>query len=813
MNNYKLSENFDFNSRVAREAGQSEKQVKSTLELLASGNTIPFIARYRKEQTGGLDENVILDISERYESLKKLVGRKEEVLNSIAEQGKMTDELFARISACDKLQAVDDIYLPFRPKKRTRATIARELGLAPLAELIASGKSPDGTVEQCAAPFVDVQKGVATVSEAIEKACDIIAEDISDNADFRAVVRDYFKKKGILRSQKKVKRGAAKDKADEPAAAVEESHQQKNNKSVPGDYEIYLDYREPVCRIPPHRVLAINRGESEEHLTVKIEFESSEELNAMARKFFVKNEKGIFAEAHSSAVEDGLKRLVIPSISNEIRNDLTQTAEKHAIRIFAENLGSLLMQPPITGKVIMGLDPGFRAGTKVAVIDANGKLLDHIAVYPHPPQNDAERAKKVLCALIKKHGVEVIAIGNGTASRETETLVAEMIREYSLQSKYAIVSEAGASVYSASKVANYEFPDLDVLIRSAISIARRVLDPLSELVKVDPKSIGVGEYQHDVDQKELSGSLDFVVTSCVNRVGVNLNTASFSLLKYISGLNESQAVSIVKYREENGAFASRSAFKKVPKIGEKAFEQAAGFLRVAESSNPLDNTWIHPESYSLAEKIIERRGLSLAACHGREGLAKLREIFVGLPDCEISAIAKDLQQSEQTVRDIVAALKKPALDPRDELPKTAFRADILSIGDIQIGQKLTGTVRNVVDFGAFVDIGIKNDALCHVSHCSDRFVKHPLEVLKIGNILEFTVIAVDTAKGRVSLSLKSQPFAERPPKKDHAAAPTSQDQNRKQSRPVEKPAAKISYEERMRDNFTSVEIKFTTKKK
>ncbi len=802
-----IVKDYNYARKISSELNVSQQQAEAALELIKDGNTIPFIARYRKEQTGNLDETVLKDIYDRYEYLLRLMSRKDEVVRSITEQGKMTDELFSKIIACDKMQLLEDLYLPYKPKKRTRGTIARELGLEPLAVLIEEQKTETGSVKEYAEKYVDAAKGIKDADAALKYALDIVAENVSDNAEFRSAVREFYKSCGLIYSQKKEK----KQKKESAEKTGEESQGRetdfiKGKKADPLDFQNYFDYKEAVSKIPPHRVLAINRGENEDILTVKVMLESENELKLteISNKKFIRNPKSIFTADYMEAVADGLKRLVVPSITNEIRSELTDAAELHAIKIFSKNLEALLLQPPLFNKVVMGVDPGFRAGTKISIVDQSGKYLEYMTIYPHPPQNDSARAKKIVAALVKKHNVELIAIGNGTASRETEAFIAETIKEEKLNVKFAIVSEAGASVYSASKVATAEFPDLDVLARGAISIARRVQDPLSELVKIEPKAIGVGEYQHDVNQKQLNESLEFVVTSCVNRVGVNLNTASFMLLKHLSGLNEAQAVSIVKYREANGKFTSRKALKKVPKIGEKAFEQAAGFLKVAESVNILDNTWVHPESYEIAQKMIETAGLDFSGLKGAQGLARVRETFLKIDDKKIPELAAGLSISTQLASDIVNALKKPGLDPREELPPIMLKSDVLSISDIKTGMKLTGTVRNVVDFGAFVDIGIKNDALCHLSHCADKFIKHPLEVLKIGDILEFTVIAIDMERGRVSLSLKKEPFAEKGSDKNRVGQADSR--GGKKFNPQGRDAK--DYERSKRDDFSSVEIKF-----
>ena len=803
-----IVKDYDYAKKIAAELNIGKQQTNVTLELIRDGNTIPFIARYRKEQTDNLDETVLKDIYDRYEYLIKLMSRKDEVVRSITEQGKMTDELFTKIIACDKMQTLEDLYLPYKPKKRTRGTIARELGLEPLALLIEEQKTETGSAAEYAAQYINPEKGVKTAADALKYALDIVAENISDNAEFRSFVREFYKANGIIYSLKKEKK-QKKDAAEKDGEAAQSREHDffKGKKADLTDFQNYFDYKEAASKIPPHRTLAINRGENEDFLTVKIIVEAENELKLaeMAGKKFIRNTRSIFTADYIDAIADGLKRLVIPSITNEIRNELSINAELHAIKIFSKNLEALLLQPPILSRVVMGVDPGFRAGTKIAVVDQSGKFLEYMTIYPHPPQNDAARGRKVVAALVKKHAVELIAIGNGTASRETEAFIAETIREEKLDVKFAIVSEAGASVYSASKVATAEFPDLDVLARGAISIARRVQDPLSELVKIEPKAIGVGEYQHDVNQKQLNESLEYVVASCVNRVGVNLNTASFMLLKHISGLNETQAVSIVKYRNDNGKFTSRKALKKVPKIGEKTFEQAAGFIKVAESSNILDSTWVHPESYEAAEKMMELAGVPHRGLKGTAGLAKVREAFLKIDEKKIPEFAEKLGISILLASDIAAALKKPGLDPREELPPIMLKSDVLSIADIKVGMKLTGTVRNVVDFGAFVDIGVKNDGLCHLSHCADKFIKHPLEVLKIGDILEFMVIAIDAERGRVSLSLKKDPFTERNFDKNRGGSGDNRDKPKKT--PDAKQIVK-DYERNKRDDFSSVEIKF-----
>jgi uncharacterized protein len=699
-------------------------QVKNTIELLDSKNTVPFIARYRKEVTGSLDEEQIRMVEDRINYLRALEARKETILHSVEEQGKLTNELKIKIEKCSKLQELEDLYLPFKPKKRTRATDAREKGLEPLADLILKQEITSGNIEVITRPFINSDNQVNSVEEALQGACDIIAEIISEDAEIRKMVRKRTWENGILKVEGKKVEGRT-------------------------NYEEYYEFHEAINKIVPHRVLAINRGEAESVLKVAVEA-NQEKVIAEMESMYITNKKSVFFEQMKCTIIDSYKRLIAPSISREIRSALTEKADEHAIRIFAENLKNLLLQPPLRKKNILGIDPGFRTGSKVAVIDVTGKYLDGTTIYPHPPQNKYMEAKSTVRDLIEKYNVQVIAIGNGTASRETEQMAAELIAEMKNERKveYIIVNEAGASVYSASKIAHDEFPDLEASMRGNISIARRLLDPLAELVKIDPKSIGVGLYQHDVNQKQLAETLSQVVESCVNKVGVNLNTASASLLKYISGLTGRTAVSIVEYRDKNGAFKNREELKKVEGIGEIAFEQAAGFLRIPEAENPFDNTSIHPESYKAVKDLLQILKINDIS-EGSSVKVRLKEAHI-----DLKQLLDQLGIGEPTLNDIIDNLAKPGLDPRDELPKPIFKSDVLKMEDLKEGMMLKGTVRNVVDFGAFVDIGLKQDALVHVSQLSDKFVKNPLEIVSVGDVVEVRVIAIDYERGRVSLSMK-----------------------------------------------------------
>ncbi len=713
---------------IAKELNIKDEQVKAVLKLFSEEATIPFIARYRKEKTGGLDEEVLREIEQKFEYLNLLNARKETVLKSIEEQGKLTDELSAAINAAEKLQTVEDLYLPYKRKRRTRGTIAKEKGLEPLSEFIMSEKDFRGDLNEIAEKFINPEKGVETSEEALSGALDIIAEKIGETAKVREQSRRYLAEKGLLCSTKNEK-------------PPEETTKRKDV------YEVYHDFKVPFAKLKPHQTLAINRGEKEGFLKVVFDFDKDELLNKIYKTFQGK-EFTVFEDLIRAAVKDSFGRLIYPSIERELRNELTEKAELHAIEVFASNLRQLLLQPPISGKIIMGIDPGFVSGSKIAVIDKTGKYLDGATIYPHPPQKRMTEAKGKIKSFIEKYNVEIIAIGNGTASRETETMVAELIKTLERKVNYLIVSEAGASVYSASPLAKEEFPDLEASMRGNISIARRVLDPLSELVKIEPKAIGVGMYQHDVNQKLLAKKLDDVVESCVNYVGVDLNTASVSLLSYVSGLSKPLAKRIVKYREENGFFPSREELKKVRGLGEKAFEQAAGFLKIRESDNPLDNTFIHPESYKATEKLLRIVGISVNEISEKGSLIELYVKQKGIRN-----IAEKLGVGEMTLSDIVDNLKKPGRDPREDVPKPILRSDILKLEDLSEGMKLKGTVRNIVDFGAFVDIGLKNDALLHISEISNKFINSPLDVLSVGDLIEVTVKSIDYNKGRIGLTL------------------------------------------------------------
>ncbi|HHW04219.1 MAG TPA: RNA-binding transcriptional accessory protein [Thermoanaerobacterales bacterium] len=702
---------MDIFKRLAQELSIRENQIIAAANLLDEGNTVPFIARYRKEATGGLTDEQLRNLSERLSYLRSLEERKAEVSRLLEEMGKLTPEIRESLSRADTLQEVEDIYRPFRPKRRTRATIAREKGLEPLAQRVLAQDAPIGPED--ASAFVDPEKGVASAEEALDGALDIIAEEISDDAELRKIIRDFTWKKGTVRST------GLKDEVS--------------------TYSMYYDFREPAAKIVSHRILAINRGEREDFLQVKIEAPEEEILNIIKSKYIKKNSQT--GQLMERAAEDAYKRLIEPSIEREIRNMLTEKAEEKALNIFAKNLKNLLLQPPVKNRVIMGFDPAYRTGCKVVVIDSSGKLLAHAVCYPTPPQNKVEEAGRELKALIEKYGVDVISLGNGTASRESEKFLSELIKEIKRPVSYVVVSESGASVYSASELATKEFPDLDVSYRGAVSIARRLLDPLAELVKIDPKALGVGQYQHDVNQKKLSEKLSGVVEDCVNSVGVDVNTASFSLLKYVSGINATIAENIVRYREENGVFRSRKELLKVPKLGPKAFQQCAGFLRIPESDNILDNTAVHPESYDIAERVMEKYPLQ-----------ELRP--KAFSEDEIERMAKDLGTGVPTLKDILSELKKPGRDPREELPPPVFRTDVLELKDLKPGMVLYGTVRNITDFGAFIDIGVHQDGLCHISELSESFVRSPFDVVNIGDTVKVKVLSVEPGRNRISLTMK-----------------------------------------------------------
>ena len=708
---------------IAKELKLNVLQVKNTAELLDGGNTVPFISRYRKEVTGSLDEEQIRQVEDRLNYLRALEARKETILHSIKEQEKLTPELEKKIRSCARMQELEDLYLPYKPKKRTRATVARERGLEGLARIILEpGDQTDPL--QAAASFIDTEKEVNSAEDALQGARDIIAEMISEDADIRSRLR---------------------------AATFEEAHITVQAKKTEGrtPYEAYYDFDGLVKKMVPHRILAINRGEAEGILRVGIDTDKDVMCHLIQKQYATTPP---FAEQLKIAIADSYNRLLAPSLAREVRHALTEKADEHAIGVFATNLRNLLLQPPVRGKIIMGIDPGFRTGSKVAVIDETGKYLEGLTIYPHPPQNKYLESKAAVRHLIEKYDVDIIAIGNGTASRETEQMAAEIIAEIRDERKvaYIIVNEAGASVYSASPVAREEFPDLEASMRGNISIARRLLDPLAELVKIDPKSIGVGLYQHDVNQRQLMQSLGQVVESCVNSVGVNLNTASASLLRHISGLTSRTAKNIVAYRDENGAFRSREELKNVPAIGAIAFEQAAGFLRIPKGDNPLDNTSIHPESYPAAEKILEKFGIDDVAREGRRIRARMKENPI-----DLDALLEELGIGRPTFDDILSNFEKPGLDPRDALPKPILKSDVLKIEDLKEGMVLKGTVRNVVDFGAFIDIGVKQDGLVHVSQMADKFVKNPHQVVAVGDIVDVRVTKIDMERGRIGLSMKN----------------------------------------------------------
>lgn len=710
---------MDIIRKLREEFGITQSQAENTVRLLDEGNTVPFIARYRKEMTGSLDDQIIRQLSERLTALRNLEDRRTQVRTAIAEQGRLTDALAAKLDAAQTQTEIEDIYRPFRPKRRTRASIAKEKGLQPLADII-WGQKLIGTPEEAAKAFVDSGQGVDTVLDAINGAMDILAEQISDDADLRKLLREETIKCGTIVSKK--------------------------TKDEPSVYEMYYDYREPLKKAAGHRVLAMNRGEKEGFLSVKIEGEEEKLLQRMERRLIRRSSDT--ADILRGVIADSYKRLIAPSLEREIRNDLTEKAEEAAIGVFRENLRQLLLQPPISGKVVLALDPAYRTGCKIAVIDTTGKPLETTVVYPTPPQNKTAEAEKKLLALIEKYGVDLISIGNGTASRESELFVAEMLKKTSRRVQYIIANEAGASVYSASKLGAEEFPDYDVSLRSAVSISRRIQDPLAELVKIDPKSIGVGQYQHDMNQKRLGEALSGVVEDCVNSVGVDLNTASPALLSYVAGIHATVAKNILKYREEHGKFTARRELLKVAKLGPKAYEQCAGFLRLPESEMPLDRTGVHPESYAAAEGLLALCGYGLADVAAKRvgGLAKK----IKSPE----KTAAELGIGVPTLEDIMRELEKPGRDPREDAPAPVLRSDVLSMEDLQEGMVLTGTVRNVIDFGVFVDIGVHQDGLVHISQICDRFIKHPLEAVRLGDVVQVKVLSVDLQKKRIALTMK-----------------------------------------------------------
>ena len=775
---------MDIYGKLTEELEVQRWQVEAAVKLIDEGNTIPFISRYRKEVTGSLNDEILRNLFERLTYLRNLEEKKEQVLGSIEEQGKLTEELKAQILAAETLVVVDDLYRPYRPKRRTRATIAKEKGLSGLSDIILAQET-ERRIEEEAEAFLNEEKEVKTVSDAIEGAKDIIAEMVSDEADYRIYIREITTKEGKIISTAK----------DEKAESV---------------YEMYYNFEEPVSKIAGHRVLALNRGEAEKFLTVKVEAPEERILTFLAKKVITKDNPNT-TPVLRDAIEDSYKRLIAPAIEREIRNELTEKAEDGAISVFGKNLEQLLMQPPIAGQVVLGWDPAFRTGCKLAVVDATGKVLDTKVIYPTQPQNKVEEAKNELKKLIRKYNVSLISVGNGTASRESEQVIVELLKEIPEKVQYVIVNEAGASVYSASKLATEEFPNFDVGQRSAASIARRIQDPLAELVKIDPKSIGVGQYQHDMNQKKLGEALNGVVEDCVNKVGVDLNTASASLLEYISGISKVIARNIVDYREQNGRFTNRRQLLKVAKLGPKAFEQCAGFMRISDGDNPLDATSVHPESYEAAEKLLLKLGLTMedvkeaqAKAAKEKGKAKtaqkaakpkqkqvvlkstntamgkaLMEAMGGTvlteeaepftPQRESSAagslekrvkdkkrVAEELGIGEITLTDILKELEKPARDPRDDMPKPILRSDVLDMKDLKPGMILKGTVRNVIDFGAFVDIGVHQDGLVHISQITDRYIKHPLEAVSVGDIVDVKVISVDVPKKRIALTMKLQ---------------------------------------------------------
>ena len=712
---------MDIIRKLAEELQIGPSQAEAAVKLIDEGNTIPFIARYRKEVTGSLNDEVLRDLDERLKYLRNLEERKGQVMTAVAEQGKLTPELERQIQEAQTLVAVEDLYRPYKPKRRTRAMIAKEKGLEPLADFI-SLQMTEMPLEQSAAAYISEENGVSTAEEAIAGAMDILAERISDNAQYRTYIRNLTINQGLLASQ-------ARDEKE---------------KSV---YEMYYQYEEPVKKAAGHRILAINRGEKEKLLTVKIEAPQEQILRYLEKQVILR-ENIYTGPVLRAAVKDSYERLIGPSIEREIRSELTEKAEEGAIKVFGKNLEQLLMQPPITGRVVLGWDPAFRTGCKLAVVDSTGKVLDTVVIYPTAPQNRVAESKRILKEMIKKYGITLISVGNGTASRESEKIIVELLGEIREPVQYVIVNEAGASVYSASRLATEEFPQFDVGQRSAVSIARRLQDPLAELVKIDPKSIGVGQYQHDMNQKRLGEALGGVVEDCVNRVGVDLNTASPALLEYVSGITKTLAKNIVAYREENGAFANRRQLLKVAKLGPKAFEQCAGFMRISGGDEPLDGTSVHPESYEAAGKLLEKLGYT------REELAKGGLAGISRRIRDYGKMAREIGVGEITLRDIAAELEKPARDPRDEMPRPILRSDILEMKDLKPGMVLKGTVRNVIDFGAFVDIGVHQDGLVHISQMTDRYIKHPLEAVHVGDVVDVRVMAVDLEKKRISLTMK-----------------------------------------------------------
>ena len=726
---------MDIIAKISEELGIRKNQAEAAVKLIDEGNTIPFIARYRKEATGALNDEVLRNLYERLTYLRNLEERKETVLAGIEEQGKLTDELKAQIMSAETMVVVEDLYRPYKPKRRTRATIAKEKGLEPLAGIITL-QMLNTSLEEEAEKFVDPEKEVTSAEDAIAGAKDIIAESISDEADYRSRIRDLTVKKGRMIS-------AAKDPEAESV------------------YEMYYEFDEPVAKLAGHRILALNRGENEKFLTVKIEAPVEDILRYLEKKVIVRDNPQT-TPVLKEVIEDAYDRLIAPAIEREIRSDLTEKAEDGAIKVFGKNLEQLLMQPPIAGQVVLGWDPAFRTGCKISVVDPTGKVLDTTVIYPTAPQNKVEEAKAVIKKLIDKHHVTLISLGNGTASRESEQVIVELLKEIPVKVQYIIVNEAGASVYSASKLATEEFPNFDVGQRSATSMARRLQDPLAELVKIDPKSIGVGQYQHDMNQKKLSEALGGVVEDCVNKVGVDLNTASVSLLEYISGISKTIAKNIVDYREENGKFTSRSQLLKVAKLGPKAFEQCAGFMRISDGKNPLDATGVHPESYDATKAVLEKLGYTMEDVKNRNVVGISKKV------ADYKALADEAGVGEITLRDIVKELEKPARDPREDMPKPILRSDVLEMKDLTPGMVLKGTVRNVIDFGCFVDIGVHQDGLVHISEICDRYIKHPLEAVSVGDIVDVQVMSVDLKKQRIQLTMKIGQGTDKAGKSEHS---------------------------------------------
>ncbi|MCI6666301.1 MAG: RNA-binding transcriptional accessory protein [Lachnospiraceae bacterium] len=710
---------MNINKIIADELSIKLSQVDAAVKLIDEGNTIPFISRYRKEATGALNDEQLRNLYDRLTYLRNLDEKKATVLSSIEEQGLLTDELKAQINDAMTMVVLEDLYRPYRPKRRTKASIAKEKGLEGLANIILLQMTKKPLTEEAKA-YLNPEKEVNTIEDAINGAKDIIAENISDDADYRMWIRKYTFNNGSIVSKAK----------DEKAESV---------------YEMYYDYSEAVKKVPGHRVLAMNRGEAEKVLTIKISVDEEQIIKYLESKVIVNNNENTVPQL-KEAITDAFSRLIFPSIEREIRNELTEKAEDSAINVFGKNLEQLLLQPPVSGHVVLGWDPAFRTGCKLAVVDATGKVLDTTVIYPTAPQNKVEESKKTVKALINKYGISLISLGNGTASRESEVIIADIIKEADSHVEYAIVNEAGASVYSASKLATEEFPNFDVGQRSAASIARRIQDPLAELVKIDPKSIGVGQYQHDMNQKKLSDALTGVVEDCVNKVGVDLNTASAALLEYISGINKTLAKNIVEYRETNGRFKNRKQLLKVPKLGPKAYEQCAGFLRILNGENPLDATSVHPESYEITNKLLDKLGFSVGDI--KTGL-KLSDMIK-----DKKKLSSELSVGELTLSDILKELEKPGRDPREDSPKPALRSDVLSLEDLREGMILKGTIRNVIDFGAFVDIGVHQDGLVHISQICEQYIKHPLEKVSVGDIVEVKVLSIDMAKKRIALTMR-----------------------------------------------------------